>query len=144
MYGQYNRNIDEKNRIAVPAKLRDDLGSKFYLTIGLEGVVEIRSEKEFNNFISFLTAQSQYDTNARMVRRFWLSNSQEVELDSQGRFVVPKQFLTAAAIQKEALFIGVGNLVELWGIQKYENYNKDIDLETVTKAAQELAHKDNK
>lgn len=57
---------------------------------------------------------------------------------------MPKQFLTAAAIQKEALFIGVGNLVELWGIQKYENYNKDIDLETVTKAAQELAHKDNK
>ncbi|WP_429987196.1 MraZ N-terminal domain-containing protein, partial [Mycoplasmopsis bovis] len=54
------RTIDEKNRIAIPAKLRDSLGSKFYITIGLDDVVDLRSEETFMTFSNKLIAQSQF------------------------------------------------------------------------------------
>ncbi|ADN69022.1 division/cell wall cluster transcriptional repressor MraZ [Mycoplasmopsis fermentans] len=144
MFGQYKRNIDDKKRLALPSKLRDDLGSKIYLTVGLEGIVEIRSEKEFNKFVEVLNQQNSFDTNARFVRRFWLSNTQEIELDNQGRFVVPKQFLDKAAIQKEAIFVASGNLVELWGSEKFDQYCQNFNDSDISSAAQKILERSGK
>lgn len=144
MFGQYKRNIDDKKRLALPSKLRDDLGSKIYLTVGLEGIVEIRSEKEFNKFVEILNQQNSFDSNARFVRRFWLSNTQEIELDNQGRFVVPKQFLDKAAIQKEAIFVASGNLVELWGSEKFDQYCQNFSDSDISSAAQKILERSGK
>ncbi|UUD34716.1 division/cell wall cluster transcriptional repressor MraZ [Mycoplasmopsis caviae] len=144
MFGQYRRNIDDKKRLALPSKLRDDLGSKIYLTVGLEGIVEVRSESEFNKFVEVLNQQNSFDQNARFVRRFWLSNTQEIELDNQGRFVVPKQFLDKAAIQKEAIFVASGNLVELWGSEKFDQYCQSFGDNDIAQAAQKILERSGK
>lgn len=141
MYGTFNRNVDEKNRVAIPAKLRDSLGSKFYMTIGLSGVIELRSEAEYNIFAEKLLSQSQFSTNARMLQRAWLGNTQEIELDSQSRFIIPKQFLLKANIQKEVVLIGVGNLIELWAADEYENYLSSATDEKLEEAALKLSEK---
>ncbi|WP_406616742.1 division/cell wall cluster transcriptional repressor MraZ [Mycoplasmopsis adleri] len=141
MYGTFNRNVDEKNRVAIPAKLRDSLGSKFYMTIGLSGVIELRSEAEYNIFAEKLLSQSQFSTNARMLQRAWLGNTQEIELDSQSRFIIPKQFLLKANIQKEVVLIGVGNLIELWAADEYENYLSSVTDEKLEEAALKLSEK---
>lgn len=139
MFGEFSRNVDDKNRISIPAKLRDDLGSKFYLTIGLDGVIEIRSEANFKKFTEKLNSQNNFSSNVRLLKRAWLGKSQEINLDSQGRFIIPKQFVTHAAIQKEVLLIGVGDLVELWGIEQYNKYMSALDKDAIAKAAKELA-----
>ncbi|MBZ4203640.1 division/cell wall cluster transcriptional repressor MraZ [Mycoplasma tauri] len=142
MYGQFTRQIDAKNRIAIPTKLRDGLGVKFYITIGLDNVIELRSEESFSAFSTKLISQSQFSTEARLIRRAWLGKTQEIELDSQGRFIIPKQYLSHAAIQKEVLLIGVGDLVELWGVEKYAEYESNLDVNSIQIAAQKLAEKE--
>ncbi|WP_338822327.1 division/cell wall cluster transcriptional repressor MraZ [Mycoplasmopsis felifaucium] len=142
IYGTYNRNVDDKNRIMIPAKLRDSLGSKFFMTIGLSGAVELRSETAFKKFSSKLLNQSQFSKEARILQRAWLGNSLEIELDSQGRFIIPRLFLEKSAIQKEAILIGVGELIELWGAEKYEEYCQSIDEDILEKAAEKLASKE--
>ncbi|WP_029513200.1 division/cell wall cluster transcriptional repressor MraZ [Mycoplasmopsis primatum] len=142
MFGEFIRSIDDKNRIAIPAKLRDGLGSKFYITIGLDNVIELRSEETFKTFSEKLISQSQFSSEARLIRRAWLGKSQEIEVDSQGRFILPKQFLSYAAIQKEVLLIGVGDIVELWGVEQYQNYETTLDKDAIAKAASKLAEKE--
>lgn len=142
MYGKYPRTIDSKNRVMLPSKLRDNLGSKFYMTIGMENMVELRSQSEFDNFASKLNQQSNFDPKARMLKRLWLGNTQEIETDSQGRFVIPKQFLDKAAIQKDVIFVGMGNLVELWSLEKLTAYDEEISVEEMNAAAMHLADKD--
>ncbi|WP_027120614.1 division/cell wall cluster transcriptional repressor MraZ [Mycoplasmopsis lipofaciens] len=141
MYGQYSRNIDAKNRLSLPTKLRDQLGSKFYLTIGMENVVEIRSIAEFEKLTSELTSQGSFNSDARKLKRYWLGRSQEIELDSQNRFILPKQFLAKANIQKEVIFVGLGDLVELWGAEKYNEYNENISIEEISRAAENLMNR---
>ncbi|MBU4690687.1 division/cell wall cluster transcriptional repressor MraZ [Mycoplasma sp. ES3157-GEN-MYC] len=141
MYGQYQRSVDSKNRIALPSKLRDALGSKFYLTIGMENVIELRSVEEFDKLTADLTSQSLYDKNARLLKRWWLGNTHEIELDSQSRFVIPKSILTKGAIQKDVVFIGVGDSVELWATEIYEEYESKMSVEDLEMAAQALAQR---
>ncbi|WP_029608760.1 division/cell wall cluster transcriptional repressor MraZ [Mycoplasma simbae] len=142
MYGQYERSIDAKNRVALPAKLRDALGSKFYLTVGMDNIIELRDENEFAKLTADLTSQSIYDKNARLLKRWWLGNTHDVELDSQSRFILPKQVLSKGAIQKDVIFIGVGNSVELWGAENYENYTNSISEQELAQAAQALANRE--
>ncbi|KUH47318.1 division/cell wall cluster transcriptional repressor MraZ [Mycoplasmopsis meleagridis] len=144
MYGKYPRTLDDRKRIILPPKVREALGNKFYITIGMEGIVELRSEKEFNKLIDIFNMQSNFDLNARKLKRFWLGNSQEIELDSQSRFVIPKIYLDKAAIQKDALLIGVGDMVELWNNQTYENYSQQISEEELLNSAKFLVSKDDK
>ncbi|MBU4693891.1 division/cell wall cluster transcriptional repressor MraZ [Mycoplasma zalophidermidis] len=141
MYGQYQRNVDSKNRIALPSKLRDALGSKFYLTVGMENVIELRSVEEFEKLTADLTSQSLYDKNARLLKRWWLGNTHEIELDSQSRFVIPKSILTKGAIQKDVVFIGVGDSVELWATEIYEEYESKMSVKDLEMAAQALTQR---
>lgn len=141
MFGTFNRSLDNKNRIIVPSKLRDALGSKFYITIGLEGAIELRSEKTFNDFISILNAQSNFSIEARKIKRAWLGNTQEIEVDSQGRFLVPKTYIEKAAIQKDVVLVGIGDLVELWSLEKYNEYNENLDQEELNSITARFAEK---
>ncbi|AIA29529.1 cell division protein MraZ [Mycoplasmopsis californica] len=142
MYGQFERTIDAKNRVALPAKLRDALGSKFYLTISMNNVIELRDEAEFNSMTANLNAQSIYDANARMLKRYILGNTHEIELDAQARFIIPKPALAKGEIQKDVIFIGVGNFVELWGAETFKNYEQSISDEDIALAARALADKE--
>ncbi len=70
-----------------------------------------------------------------------MAKVRKLNFDSQGRFTIPKQFLTHAAIQKEVLLIGVGDLVELWSVEQYAKYESELDKNSVANAAAKLAEK---
>ncbi|MEA4115495.1 division/cell wall cluster transcriptional repressor MraZ [Mycoplasma sp. 744] len=143
IYGQFNRNLDDRNRVILPVKIRDLLGTKFYITIGMNGVIELRSEKEFQKLTESLTYESNFDPLVRKLKRFWLGNSQEIELDSQNRFIIPKTYLDKAAIQKEVLLLGVGDIVEIWNPQVYQQYLDSISEEELLEAANAFASRQN-
>ncbi|MBU4691355.1 division/cell wall cluster transcriptional repressor MraZ [Mycoplasma zalophi] len=127
MYGNYERTLDEKNRIVVPVKFREELGNNFFITFGLDNSLTLRSQEEFNKLTKKLTENNMLDKNMRQFNRFILSNTEEIKLDKSGRFVIPTRFLERAAIKKDIIFIGVGNVSEIFAKEIYDQDIKSID-----------------
>lgn len=133
--GEYNHTIDTKGRIIVPSKLRDGLGDKFIVTRGLEGCLFVYSEEEWDLFAASLrelpgTAQ------ARKLKRAFLSAASYCDIDKQGRFLVPSSLREYAGLEKDVVFAGVDNRIELWDKGRWDEIN---DYSDIDEAAEELS-----
>lgn len=113
MFGNYFRTLDDKNRVIVPAKLRDLLGNVCFITLGPDKVLELRDSNSFNAYREKLTSPNMLNANARQFARILLGNTFEVELDKAGRIALTEDTLNRAGLTKEVVFVGVGNKVEL-------------------------------
>ena len=127
MFGNYKRTLDDKNRVMIPAKLRDPLGKVFYITLGPDNVLEIRDDKSFNIFRDKLLGTNMLNKNARLFARVLLGNTIEVTPDKQGRFALTESFMSKTGITKEVTFVGVGNKVELWSTEAFDNFTKEFE-----------------
>ena len=127
MFGNYNRTLDEKNRVIIPAKLRDPLGKTFYITLGPDNVLEIRHENEFKSWSTKLLAANTLNKNARIYARLLLGNTIEVSADKQGRVSLTDDFMTKTGITKEVTFVGVGNKIEIWPTKLFVDFQNKFD-----------------
>lgn len=126
MFGHYFRNLDEKKRVMIPAKFRDELGEVFYITLGPDNVLEVRDEKSFNVWKDKLLGTNMLNANARKFARVLLGNTVEAQADKQGRVNLPETIITRANITKEVAFVGVGNKLEIWPKDKFEDFQADV------------------
>jgi len=132
-YGEYQFVIDPKNRVFIPSKFRDELkkekGKYFMLTIGLDGCLylflpSLWDELLRNNMEVFKSDNREEE---RAFKRFFFSNACDVLLDDQGRILIPSSHKIYAGIKKDVVIVGVGNKIELWSREKWEDYkNKKI------------------
>ena len=127
MFGHYFRNLDEKNRVMVPAKHRELLGKVFYVTLGPDKVLELRDQSSFNVWKDKLLSTNMLNSNARKFARVLLGNTVELQMDKQGRVNLPDTFLANANITKEVAFVGVGNKVEIWPKEAFDNFQNEFD-----------------
>lgn len=131
LLGEYNHNIDEKGRVSVPAKFREDLGTSFIVTKGLDECLFAYSKDEWIKFEEKLKSLPLTNTNARNFVRFFFSGATECEVDKQGRINIPQNLREYASLSKELCIIGVSTRVEIWNKEKWENYtspeNMDVD-----------------
>jgi MraZ protein len=125
LIGQYQTKINEKGRIALPSKFKKDLGSKLIVTVGYEQSLMIVSYKDWQGVIDRVN-QGVAMGATRETDRFLLGNAFEVELDSQGRFIVPRYLRAYAALTEEIVFVGVGNRAEIWSQPVWEKYNQSL------------------
>ena len=111
MTGTYEHSIDAKGRLFIPAKLREELGTTFYLTMGLDACLAVYPMASWNvfteKFASLPMSQSK-------VMRPLFANASKCELDSQGRIVVPQKLRKYAGLEKETVIIGVNDRAEIW------------------------------
>ncbi len=131
LLGEYNHNIDEKGRVSVPAKFRDDLGNTFIVTKGLDNCLFAYSKEEWQTFETKLKSLPMTNINARNFVRFFFSGATECEIDKQGRINIPQNLREYANLSKELCVIGVSTRVEIWDREKWQNYtspeNMDVD-----------------
>ena len=131
LLGQYNHNIDEKGRVSVPAKFREELGVSFIVTKGLDNCLFAYSKEEWSKFEEKLKTLPLTNPNARNFIRFFFSGATECEIDKQGRINLPQHLRDYAELTKEVSVIGVSTRVEIWNRSKWENYtseeNMDVD-----------------
>lgn len=127
--GTYVRNTDSKNRVIIPPKLREELGSIFYITIGADKNLELRSKIQFEEFSNRILSNNAIDPLIKKYMRYILGNTIEVELDKIGRFTISEQHLTPSAIKNEVVFVGVGSHVEMWSNENYTNSQKEFENE---------------
>jgi len=125
LMGEYHHNIDEKNRIIIPSKYREDLGNHVVVTRGLEGCLFVYSEIEWTQIVSKLKALPFTKKDARSFARFFLSGATICEFDKQGRIKIASPLVEYADLIKECVVIGVNDRLEIWSEDKWQQFMSD-------------------
>jgi MraZ protein len=120
--GEYHHSIDNKGRMIVPSKFRDDLGDMFIITRGLDQCLFGYPLSEWALIEEKLKGLPLTKKDARAFTRFFFSGATESELDKQGRINIPAPLLQYAKLEKECVVLGVSNRIEIWSKQIWEDY----------------------
>lgn len=120
--GQYQHSLDEKNRLIIPAKFRNELGSNFIITRGLENCLYVYDQKNWNLIVDKLNALPFTKKDARIFIRSFFSTATECELDRQGRVNIASHLITHAKLNKECVIIGANDRLEIWDKQAWEEF----------------------
>ncbi|OIK14042.1 cell division/cell wall cluster transcriptional repressor MraZ [Bacillus sp. MUM 116] len=120
--GEYHHSIDNKGRLIVPSKFRDDLGEMFIITRGLDQCLFGYPLTEWKVLEEKLKGLPLTKKDARAFTRFFFSGATESELDKQGRVNIPAPLLQYAKLEKECVVLGVSNRIEIWSKQIWEDY----------------------
>lgn len=125
--GEYQHSLDEKGRIIVPAKFRDLLGDRCVVTRGLDQCLFLYPESEWRSVEEKLKRLPLTQRDARAFTRFFFSGATDVELDRQGRIIIPPLLRSYAKLVKDVVVIGVSTRVELWAKEIWEEYMADAE-----------------
>jgi MraZ protein len=137
--GEYQHAVDNKNRMIIPSKFRDSLGEGFVLTKGLDGCLYAYTMEEWKVMEEKLKKLPLTNKDARAFVRFFFSGANEIDIDKQGRALIPQNLLEYAGIKKEIISIGVSTRIEIWGKEKWEDYNsQNIDYDAIAEKMSEL------
>ena len=128
--GEFNHVLDPKNRVIVPARLREELKDRFVITAGLDGCLYLLTFDYWERFVSQLS-ELPFTRQTRELQRFFTQNALEAEIDKQGRTVIPANLKAIAGIDKEVVFVGVINKIELWAKEKLDTSQADDSMENI-------------
>jgi MraZ protein len=126
LIGEYTSPLGEKNRIALPKRLRDQLGSEIIIGRGYEHCLIIVDKAHWQGLLTNINKKPLLSMSVRDTKRFLLGGAHELELDAQGRVVVPDALKKYASIDKEITFIGVGEWIEMWDAVRWEQKLADL------------------
>ena len=121
--GEYNHNLDEKNRLMIPSKFREQLTNTFIITRGLDGCLVIYSIESWNDITAKLNTLPFTKKDARNFLRFIASNAIDLQFDKQGRIVIPNNLKMHAEIIKECVIIGTLDKIEIWSKGNWDKFN---------------------
>ena len=121
--GEYQHSLDEKGRIIIPAKFRDELGDNFILNRGLDNCLYVYPRSEWKILEEKIKELPTANPETRAFVRLFFSGAVEAELDKQGRVVIPQHLREHAQIEKDVFVIGISTKVEIWSKENWENYS---------------------
>jgi len=127
LLGQYQVKVSLKGRAAFPKKFREVLGGSIILTRGYEGCLIAVSSKEWRTITETTENRPFIFGPARDTARFLLGNAVSIDLDSQGRFVVPPHLRAFGKITDCAIFLGLNRYVEIWDRKNWETYQEHLN-----------------
>jgi MraZ protein len=122
--GQYRHSLDDKGRMIVPARFRDSLDGTIYLTQGFDQNLRVLPEAAFTAIYERVTEMSSTNPTARELRRLIFSTAQQVDIDANGRILIPKYLRDVANLVEEAIVVGVGEALEIWSPEAWESQNQ--------------------
>jgi MraZ protein len=136
LIGEFQHNIDEKGRVFIPVRLRDDLGERFIIARWLDGCLSAYSQTEWNVLETHI--RSLPTSKSRDLKRFFFSSANEVMLDKQGRIVIPPNLREYAALEHDVMIIGASSHIEIWDKKKWDERYKGITAQSVAEAMDEF------
>lgn len=136
LIGEYKHTLDDKKRISLPSKFRQQVGKKIVVTRGLDKCLFMYPIKEWNEISKKIGELGMGQADRRGFNRFMLAGASEVAVDSVGRILIPEHLRKFAGITSKIVFAGVYNRVELWNDKKWDAYKARVE-----KAADDMAEK---
>ena len=137
LMGEFHQNLDDKNRLIIPSKFRYELGSKFIVTRGIEKCLFVYPVDEWKKIIEKLNTLPFTNKDARTFMRMFLSGATECELDNNGRVQITGPLMNYASLNKECVVIGVGDRLEIWDQDMFNNFFND-NIENFSDVAENL------
>lgn len=134
--GEFIYSIDEKKRLAVPAKFRQLLGKKAVITRGLDQCLFLYPLKEWKKLAQKIANLPLAQADARSFARLMLGGAMEVEFDSLGRILIPDYLKNYAGLKKRVVFVGLYDRIEIWDEIEFQKYKKKTEM-----AAGEIAER---
>ena len=132
LMGEFHHNIDEKGRLIIPAKFRNDLGDNFIVTRGIDSCLFVYPLAEWNNVTQKLREISFTKKDARNFGRFFLSGAQYVTVDKQGRILMPQDLREFAGLEKDVVLAGMGGRIEIWSLEKWNENSGQVDINKIS------------
>jgi len=127
--GEYKHTIDEKGRLAIPVKFRQDLARGAVVTRGLDASLFLFPKEEWDKLAEKLAGLPLGQSNSRAFARLMLAGAMDVEVDKQGRMVVPEYLRSYAGITKNTVIAGLYNRLEVWDAGRWEEYKRKTETE---------------
>ena len=124
---EYTHSIDTKGRVIVPAKFRESLGNEFVIP-----------NEEWNAFEEKLKSLPMSNKDARKFVRFFLAGAAAVELDKQGRILIPTVLREFAGLEKDVVVVGVGSRVEIWDKSRWDEATTFSDMDEIAEHMSDL------
>lgn len=137
LMGEYHHNIDDKGRLIIPAKFREELGQNFIVARGLEKCLYVYSEPEWNNLVAKLKTLPFTKKDVRIFTRSFFSGATECEFDKQGRINITSPLVSYAGITKECVIIGASDRLEIWSEESWNNFF-DENCDKISDIAEDL------
>lgn len=136
LIGEYTHTIDDKNRLSLPVKFRQEMGKKIVVTPGLDGCLWIFTMDQWKSISGKLGEASLLSADNRSFNRYMLGGAVEVDVDTIGRILVPDFLKERANLKTKVVLIGVQSRVEMWNEKSWIEYKKVVE-----KQADSLAEK---
>ncbi|MCR5184915.1 MAG: division/cell wall cluster transcriptional repressor MraZ [Bacilli bacterium] len=126
-FGSFFHSLDDKGRLVIPRKMREELGTKAYVMKGYDGALSIYKNEAFEQVMAQSATLPFEKKDARAYLRVQLATVSELDVDKSGRVQIPTQLLNQYHIGKDVIVLGVFDHIEVWDKEKYEEYIKSMD-----------------
>jgi len=128
--GEYQHNVDSKKRLALPSKFRKELGRKVVVTRGLDKCLFVYPLNTWNEIAKKLGTLPMGESGTRSFVRLMLAGATDVEVDKQGRVLIPDYLKEYAGIKKGVIVAGLFNRLEVWNESKWKLYRNKAESKT--------------
>ena len=138
--GEYLHSFDNKGRVIIPAKFREELGETFYIGKCMDKCLFVYPEKTWNEFSQKLKQLSVLSSEHRYFSRMFLSGFTECSIDKQGRILLAGILREHSGLTNEAVIIGVLERIEIWSKNNWDSYikNEGMNFEGIAEKMSEL------
>ncbi|HZO97346.1 MAG TPA: division/cell wall cluster transcriptional repressor MraZ [Gaiellaceae bacterium] len=141
LLGEHEHSLDDKNRLTLPARHREELGDRVVVSRGLDGCLYVHSAAEWDRLRERVRTLDPFESEARTMRRWFFASASEAELDRQGRLVIPAPLLRHAGITREVTVLGVDDHLEVWDRAAWQEQQQRVE-GRAEDVAQRLANRD--
>lgn len=135
--GEHYHTVDDKGRVIIPLKFRNELGTTFVMTKGIGGCLFIYREKDFQDIEERLQARQVFDEHAMRLKRWLFASASDTQVDTQGRVAIPANLRAFSGIEEggEVVIAGTIEKIEVWSRAKWDTVNEELDDAAVMEAA---------
>lgn len=130
LLGEYQHSVDEKGRMAIPAKFRKILAGGVVVTKGQDTCLYLYPMNEWEKLAEKISKLPINQADSRAFTRFVLAGASHAEIDSQGRILIPDYLRSYAGIQGRAVVVGLHNRAEIWEEEKWQKYRAGVEAKT--------------
>ncbi len=125
LFGEFDHQVDAKNRIRIPSKLKSELGTKYVFMKGAAKCISIYPEDKINELVSQFSGLSPFDEEAQKSYMEFMSSFHPADEDGQGRIVIPEKLREYAGIDKEVVSIGMVNHIDIYSKEERERIKNE-------------------